>query len=133
MNATQNDDKVISNALAEALNALGKDTGGAIAALKRRSTQTRRMLRWVIALSVLSAVTIGVMIATVVNTRGVAEEVSDIQHRTSDEVLCPLYNLFLEASKFPPPPNYSAEQLKTREGWFVQIGEGHTVLGCKSR
>lgn len=130
MNVSE-EERALKEAIAAALEGVGADTGQAIAALKQRAIRNRRMIQWLTGLSVIVGGAVGVLIYLVLALSANTTATENVQQRTSDSVLCPLYELFIEASKFPPPPNYNTEQLKAREQWFVQIREGHALLGCE--
>lgn len=128
--ATSGDDRRVSHAIADALESLGKDTGGAIAYLRQRATVTRRLVVTAIVVAVATAATLAVAIASLLGVRSSSTELEDVQRRTSDQVLCPLYGIFIQSAKNPPPPQYTAEQRAQRLEAIRVIEQGARTLGC---
>lgn len=129
----QDDDRVLREALADTLEAIGKDTGEAIAALRRRGQATRRSLHLLYASLALIAMTMGGMVYLAV---GLAKNNTDLEHvqeRTRNDVLCPLYDLFEAAGKRPPPPNMTEQQKAQRVMDFAAISQQREALGCEDR
>lgn len=88
---------------------------------QKTATRTRR---FVIALTILSAcgiVLTGYLVWT--NAR-----ISAVQQRTSNEVLCPLYEVFLHQYH---PEAQPPERLADYEASFVVIRKSYAVLDCQ--
>ncbi len=61
-----------------------------------------------------------------------AAEIAEVQARTSDEVLCPLYELLLNAVKHPVKERTdTAAERKTYAGYVALFQNGYDTLGCK--
>lgn len=124
------DNRVLREALASALEGVGQDVAEPIAALKRRGLVNRRMIRWLAVMGGVLSIAIGVLIATVIATTRQAQDIEQIQERTTNEVLCPLYDLFEQAGKRPPPPGLTPEQERQRQMDFAKIAMQSKALGC---
>lgn len=126
------DERVLRQALADALEGVGKDTGHAIAALRRRAQLNRRMIIWLAILSGALVATVCVMAYMLIEVRSTTSQLDAVQHRTSDRVLCPLYGAFLAAKDNPVPDNIknNPRQLRERAEAFEVIERGAKELGC---
>ena len=56
-------------------------------------------------------------------------DIAKIQEVTSNEVLCPLYDLIL-AAKDRPPKDLTSEQLAERTAAYIIIQRGYDALNC---
>lgn len=128
-------ERALRQALADALEGVGKDSAAAIAGLNRRARLNRRMLRWLTALSAAMAITIGFMIAAIIAVAHTSSDLESVQNRTSDKVLCPLYGAFLAAANNPVPDNIknNPRELRERAEAFKIIEMGAKELGCFGR
>lgn len=60
-----------------------------------------------------------------------AAKISDLQTRTSEEVLCPLYVIFLESLENPDPGDVDTPaERKQFAAYKVTIQDGYDKLGC---
>lgn len=133
-------------AASEEIQATLEDAVTAIGRQARRNTSQGRFNKWVtgvaIALVALACV-LGYLIYLVnANANGISDsnaDVRELQTRTSDRVLCPLYGLFLDLSESAPPGAADengdgvvteAEQRKQDKAIRV-IRDGYQLLGCK--
>ncbi len=122
-----------SVAVADALEALGKDTASAIAGLRKLGSANRRMIKaMAFTLAGLLLCMIGVGFVGY-ETMAQQQEISTVQDRTSDKVLCPLYGAFLAAKDNPIPDNIknNPKQIEEREAAFKVIDAGYAELECK--
>lgn len=63
--------------------------------------------------------------------RGNTTDIETVQTRTSVQVLCPLYQVFLNSIKANPhPPGLTPEQQKDRDDATITIQEGYDILQC---
>jgi hypothetical protein len=126
------DERALQEAVIAALEGVGKDTGQAISALRHRAKMNRRMIRMLAAIGAVLAITIGVVVGVTINTVAQNAEIAEIQQRTSDKVLCPLYGAFLAAANNPVPDEIknNPAQLREREEAFKIIRAGYDELGC---
>lgn len=61
-----------------------------------------------------------------------AKAIAEVQTRTSDKVLCPLYGLFLNIVKHPLPKRVDTpEERKANDEALKVIQTGYDALGCK--
>lgn len=121
--------------LAEQATALGGDVRAlaeVVGKLATRSTVAelsaltmRRMRRLVAVLTVLSALGVA-LTAYLVWTNA---RVSAVQQRTSNEVLCPLYQVFLRSYH---PEAQPPEKLADYEESFAVIRRSYAVLDCET-
>lgn len=134
MTPTQ-DERALREAVVAALEAVGKDTGHALAALRHRARVNRRLIRTLAALTAMLVITIGVLVSVVITVSAQTTEIDSIQQRTSDKVLCPLYGAFLAAENNPVPKEIANDpaQVKEREEAFRVIRAGYVELGCDKR
>jgi hypothetical protein len=88
---------------------------------QKTATRTRR---FVVALTVLSALGI-VLTGYLVWTNA---RISAVQQRTSNEVLCPLYEVFLRSYH---PESQPPERLADYEASFVVIRRSYAALECE--
>lgn len=115
-------------ALADAMVAVGKDSAEAIAALRSRAKRARIQMM-IVCVAVLVSLAAGA--ATIVNLN----RVDHVAARTTDDVLCPLYDIFL-ASDTPAvreriKKEQGAQALKVRDDAFKVIRRGYNTLGCE--
>lgn len=127
------DERALREAVIAALEGVGKDTGEAITALRHRARTNRRLIRVQGFMAGLLAMIVGVLIALASSNHKQANELQNVQQRTSDKVLCPLYGAFLAAANNPVPENIKNDpaQLREREEAFRIIRMGYAELGCK--
>lgn len=88
---------------------------------QKTATRTRRFVVALTVLSALGVVLTGYLVWT--NNR-----ISAVQERTSNEVLCPLYEVFLRSYH---PEAQPPERLADYEASFVVIRRSYQVLDCK--
>jgi hypothetical protein len=94
-----------------------------LAAIARRN----RILIWILAgVSVLSLVLTGFIIS-------LTNDVSDIQESTRSDVLCPLYQQFINADTpgQRERAKLAGQDMKARDEAFKVIHEGYDLLNCK--
>lgn len=113
--------------IADALEGVGRDSAEAIAVLRQKAKRTRVV---VVAACVAVILSLGAGAVTIVNLN----RVDNVATRTSDDVLCPLYDVFL-ASDTPATrervrQEQGAEALKVRDQAFKVIRQGYNTLGC---
>lgn len=127
------DERALREAVVAALEGVGQDTGHALAALRNRARTNRRMIRIQGVLAAAMAATIAVLISVMVTLSGNTKELDDVQRRTSDKVLCPLYGAFLAAANNPVPDEIKndPEQMGERAKAFAVIRQGYMELNCK--
>jgi hypothetical protein len=123
--------------LVERVNALHSDTGDTIEGLAQRSATNRRWIRVIVVGFVLNIiltiiVAVGGMQVARNNARidAVTQRLDDAQTTQRAKALCPLYQVFLDFERFPPP-NQSAEQIAARVQAYKTIHASYDVLGCK--
>jgi hypothetical protein len=126
------DYRVLQSALADALEGVGKDTGQAIAALRRRGKRNRQMI---LALGGCVVAVLVALVSVAVLAVGVSsnsDRIGRVQDRTSNQVLCPLYGAFLAAENNPIPPEIKndPQQMKERRDGFRIIHQGFDELHC---
>lgn len=91
----------------------------------------RRRTRWLVV-----SVALDIILSVVLSLGWVAindnnQDIAAIQSVTSDEVLCPLYNLIL-AAKDRPSPTLTPDQLAERVKQYAIIQSGYDALHCKA-
>lgn len=60
-----------------------------------------------------------------------SEQIQSVQDRTSSEVLCPLYQVFLDSMRInTPPANQTPEQAEFRAESMRTIQHGYDILKC---
>lgn len=105
--------------------------------LRSAQRSQRRVIFWVGIAVVLIAVGISLFIIVKDNTatskiRANADEIRAIQDRTSNEVLCPLYSLLLQAEpRAVNNPVLTKDQKDEVIKDYVVIHQGFTALRCK--
>lgn len=131
MNETEKE-RVLRETLARALTDITTEVAEPISVLKKRARQMRLIIWTLVWLKLLTLGTITVLFVTLNTVSDNQREIKDIQRRTSDEVLCPLYGAFLAAKDNPVPDNIKNDpkQRKEREDAFRIIDEGADALGC---
>lgn len=125
------DERALREALANALESVGQDVAEPIAALKRRARTMKFVIWGLVWLKILTTTTLIMLFVSLNNTKANQREIEELQKRTNNEVLCPLYDLFERSAKLPPPPHYSAEQQRERLVMFEEIAKGADKLNCK--
>lgn len=130
----ENDDRALQEAMIDAIEGVGKDTGAAIAALRRRARSQRRVLRMISIIAFVLVVMLAGLIMQSIAISHTVDEVDQVQHRTSADVLCPLYGVFL-ASDTPAANERALKErgpqgAKERLEAFKVIREGAKTLGC---
>ena len=125
------EERALREAVVSALEGVGKDTGEALAALRHRAKMNRRLIRIQAALGAALVLVVVVLISTIAQIRSNAVELEKVQDRTNNEVLCPLYEIFAQSAKNPPPPQYSEKQKAERLEAIKVIMQGYEKLGCK--
>ncbi|KPI09948.1 hypothetical protein OV450_3439 [Actinobacteria bacterium OV450] len=98
---------------------------------KRAATNRRLIYLTMVGISLDVLLTIGLIVIGQ-NVSANAREIANVQERTSTDVLCPLYAQFLTASKAPPPPYYTPQQVADRAKGFKVIEEGYRILNCEN-
>lgn len=128
-----NDEQALREAVVAALEGVGQDTGQALAALRNRARMNRRLIRIQGILAGAMVIIIAILAVTLVGLSRNTKEIDDVQRRTSDQVLCPLYGAFLAAANNPIPDNIKNDpaQLEERAKAFAVIRQGYMVLDCK--
>jgi hypothetical protein len=109
-----------------------------VAGLKRRTGRHSKVL-WLLGGSFAFDIIITVVLAvTGVQVLNQSSELEHVQEVTSDDVLCPLYEIFVTAAKAPPPPPNPGEKpdaykqrMEDRSAALKTISEGYVILDCK--
>lgn len=124
--------------LIERVNDLREATGDRITGLARTGRKSRKLIIVTmvgLGLDILLSIALVIVGSHVSSTSDQVKDsdaaVHAIQKRTSDEVLCPLYRIFIQAEKNPPPPNLNAQQRAQRKEQFRTIHQGYNTLGCR--
>lgn len=104
----------------EMINGLERRLGVEQARVNAAVTRNKRLTFSVMALVVLNLVLMGLVGWNMYR-------IDVVQERTSSQVLCPLYVLFLESYH---PERQPAEKLAEYERSFEVIRKSHEVLGC---
>lgn len=117
-----------------AMEAIANQSGIKVAALEVRQKKQRRFVAGLAAAFVLI---FGLTIAIILVGLGVqhqADEIANVQEKTTAEVLCPLYQQFINADT--PRARQAAEaagqDLKVRDHAFKVIRDGYRALECSS-
>jgi len=104
-------------------------------AIQEQQQQTRRQrgVNTALALSlILDIVLSGGIALGYVRINHNAANIGEIQTRTSDVVLCPLYSLFLASVAHPRPDQVNTPEKKAEfEAATKTIKDGYTALGCQ--
>lgn len=126
-------------ARAEVLTRSVQTLSTSVAQLAESQARIKKVMRWTLiglALDLVFTVVAGVLFNSqrLTNDR-VAEtnqRIEQVQNRTSNEVLCPLYRLFIA---FEPRavdnPAFSPEEREQRRAAYVVIHQGYDTLGCR--
>jgi len=105
-------------------------------ALKKQQEATRRQwgINWLLGLSILLDVALSVAVGFgYFRIHSNANEIADIQQVTSNEVLCPLYVVFLASVNHPRPEQVDTPEEKAAfEAAAKIIRDGYATLGCAS-
>jgi hypothetical protein len=109
-----------------------------VAGLKRRTGRHSKVL-WLLGGSFAFDIIITVALAvTGVQVLNQSSELEHVQEVTSNDVLCPLYEVFVTAAKAPPPPPNPGEKtdaykqrMKERGVALKTITQGYATLECK--
>jgi hypothetical protein len=129
---------VKANELIQEVGALNRDSGKQIMDLAYASKANRRMI-WALiasfALDVILTVLIGFGFQQVSDNNNeiqrVADRVSAQQTLQRDAALCPLYRVFLDAEK-RPPPNLTEQQKRERAEGYKVLHKSYDALECAS-
>jgi len=113
-----------------------KDLDAQQRALKKQQEATRRQwgINWLLGLSILLDVALSVAVGLgYFRISHNANEIADIQQVTSNEVLCPLYVVFLASVDHPRPEQVDTPEEKAAfEAAARIIRDGYAALGCTS-
>lgn len=114
--------------IAEGVNALNRETGGQLVNLAVRARRNRMMI-WGLALSLLLDFILTVFIVHL------TFQVDDAQQLTRNQVLCPLYQQFVNSDT--PTQRERARQagqdLKARDEAFAVIHKSYDALRCANK
>lgn len=124
------DERQLRLALANAIQDVATEVAEPIAVLKKRARTMRIVIWTLIWLKVLTTSTIVVLFLTLNTVENNQNEIKQIQDRTNNEVLCPLYNLFEQSAKLPAPPHYTEAQKQQRLDMFKEIARSSEKLEC---
>lgn len=122
----------------EQVAALGESVGVGVAGLKRRTGRHSKVL-WLLggsfAFDIILTLALVFTGAEVVRN---SDELEQVQKVTNQDVLCPLYEIFVAASKAPPPPPNPGEneemykkRMIEREHNLKVVADGYNALECK--
>ena len=113
--------------LVEGVNALNREAGGQLTSLAVTAKRNRQMI-WGLVVSISLDLLLTAFVIFL------ADKVNDTQEVTRAEVLCPLYQQFINADT--PAARERAKQagqdLKAREEAYKVIREAYAVLNCKT-
>lgn len=97
----------------------------------RRTTLNRFFILMTLAGFILDIVITVFLYDTVKNVDSNAKSVADLEHRTSNQVLCPLYKAISGSfSLNPVPAGASPELIAFRQAAQKTIQDGYIALGC---
>lgn len=118
------------------INDLNEDTGNAITNVTKQSNTTRKYVWW-LAFSFALDLILTVAMLFVVNGQQtnadriavLTEHNSVTQTITRQQVLCPLYQLFLDSRQYQPPPP-DPEARARQEAAYKTIQAGYDAIKC---
>lgn len=118
--------------LAESNRRLTEAIAGVEARAEMIEKQNRqgRIIKWLIGSLILdTCLTIAFGVGAV-NINQNSHQIGDIQTRVSDEVLCPLYEIFLASIAEPPEKPRTPEEQKQFDAAVTTINNGYAALDC---
>ncbi|GHG09547.1 hypothetical protein [Streptomyces hydrogenans] len=129
-------DRLIAQAerLITAMESIAQESGISISRLEGRQQRQHRI---VVALSACFALLLAALAAIIIigiAIRDQAQDIERIQSEVTGEVLCPLYEQFINADtpKARLAAKAAGQDLEVREHAFQVIREGYLTLGCES-
>lgn len=114
---------------AEALERSVRDLTAEMKVQNQRGKANRRWIYVVVLGLIINAVIIGIMIAVIDGVQSNSDRIEQVQTRTSNNVLCPLYALILQSYN-PNGPTAKVDPAGY-EKTFQIIRTGYTTLECK--
>ena len=120
----------LREALAGALEDMGRNVAEPIVDLKKRQRTARIVIWSLVWLKILTTTAIVILVIALGNAKDQQNQIEEIQDRTTNEVLCPLYQLFEQVGKRPAPPGTTPEQKVQRQKDFANIAAQAEALGC---
>lgn len=109
------------------------DTGDHLVDLAKQGKSNRRFI-WALAISVVLDIALTIAMAVGFNTvNTLSNRVNETQKITQEQVLCPLYQQFINADtpKSRELAKANGQDLKVRDEAFRTIRRSYEVLGCK--
>src|SRR6266702_1764330 len=99
-----------------------------VVALRKRSFSNRKLIRWTIVgliLDITLTLVVGVLFHLVQSN---SNHIQDVQTKVGNQVLCPLYSIFLQSYN----PNSAAAKAnpQTYEAQFTVIRNSYKILDC---
>ena len=101
---------------------------------QQQATHTQRGINWILGISLALDIILSIAVGYgYVRSYSNAQHIAEIQTRTSDEVLCPLYEVFLQSVNHPAPSQINTPEKKARfEAAAKIVRDGYAALGCQS-
>ncbi len=114
-----------ANDIVLSINELNRQTGGQLISLATRAKRNRRMI-WGLAISLALDVILTLFMVNLTN------KVDEAQKLTKSQVLCPLYQQFINADtpEGRERAKMAGQDLKARDEAFVVIRHSYNVLKC---
>lgn len=127
-------------ALSELISAI-RDLEQSVEELAKKTDYQQRIINQTVIRSrrILKAVVIALIAIVIVIFCGIAllamgvrrdDRIDTIQDRTSNEVLCPLYEVFIKSLDAPPPPDQTPQEAENRADADKVIRNGYVTLQC---
>lgn len=115
------------------VNELNKDAGTELVSLTNRTRWNRNMI-WALTASFILDIALTITMALgFLQIQHNSDSIAKIQATTQSQVLCPLYQQFINADtpKSRELARVNGQDMKARDEAFRVIHHGYDVLGCK--
>lgn len=124
---------------AEGLTTAVGELSAAVTELAANQTRMKRVIYWTVSGLLLDLILTVVVSVLFSNQRETSDQIAhansrieEVQQRTSDEVLCPLYTVLLAFEpRSTTSPTLTEEERQSRLQAYEVVRRGYTVLGCR--